>query len=268
MATRSLRAPALAAVVAGLLGGPLPASAVNHDQLVKLLERRECRSCRLQDADLVHADLRDAQLEQAQLQRANLGRAQLDGANLRGSNLQFSSLLGASLRGADLRGALLEGADLRRADLTGALLDADALARSHWQGAIGVSVDASSYAALHNAGVTAALEGRFPEAEEAFNQALRKQPDAALTWLARGLTRIELGQREGASQDLAYAAGLYELEGRPEVAVELRRNAERLGEPAKGPSGNGAGSALLQGAAQLVQVLGPLALKFFVPAPF
>ncbi len=268
MAARSLRAPALAAVVVGLLCGPLPARSANHDQLVKLLERRECRSCRLQDADLVHADLRDAQLEQAQLQRANLGRAQLDGANLRGSNLQFSSLLGASLRGADLRGALLEGADLRRADLTGALLDADALARSHWQGAIGVSVDASSYAALHNAGVTAALEGRFPEAEEAFNQALRKQPDAALTWLARGLTRVELGQREAARQDLAYAAGLYELEGRPEVAVELRRSAERLGEQTRGRSGNGAGTALLQGAAQLVQVLGPLALKFFAPTPF
>jgi tetratricopeptide (TPR) repeat protein len=260
-----LLAPALALGLGLLAPAAWPAS---HGQLVQLLERRDCRGCRLQDADLVHADLRDAQLEQAQLQRANLSRARLDGANLRGANLSFSSLLGASLRGADLRGARLDGADLRRADLSGALLDANALARSHWQGAIGVSAEASSYAALHNAGVEAALAGRFPEAEEAFNQALLKQSDAAITWVARGLTRVEMGQRQAARQDLTHAASLYEQEGNTEVTSQLRASAERLGQEPAARRGNGMGTALLQGAAQVVQVLGPLALKFFVPTPF
>jgi uncharacterized protein YjbI with pentapeptide repeats len=245
-----------------------PAIAADQAQLMQLLEKRQCRSCRLQDADLVHADLRDAELELALLQRANLGRAQLDGANLRGANLSFSSLLGASLRGADLRGARLEGADLRRADLSGALLDADALALSHWKGAIGVSADSSSYAALHNAGVESALEGRFPEAEDAFNKALIKQPDAAITWLARGLTRVEQGNREGARQDLVYAASLYDQQGSPEVASQLRQGADQLARQSGGRSGNGMGSALLQGAAGLFQTLAPLALKFFAPTPF
>jgi hypothetical protein len=237
---------------------PLSSPAADHAQLMQLLERRQCGSCRLQDADLVHADLRDAQLERAQLQRANLGRAQLDGANLRGANLSFSSLLGASLRGADLR----------RADLSGALLDADALARSHWKGAIGVTADSSSYAAMHNAGVEAALEGRFPEAEEAFNKALLKQTDAAITWLARGLTRVEQGNREGARQDLAYAASLYDQQGNAEVATQLRRAADQLAQDPAAKGGNGAGIVLMQGAASLAQTLAPLALKFFMPIPF
>lgn len=256
------------ALAVALLPLALPVVAADQAQLMRLLEQRQCRSCRLQDADLVHADLRDAQLEQAQLQRANLGRAQLDGANLRGANLSFSSLLGASLRGADLRGARLEGADLRRADLSGAQLDADALALSHWKGAIGVSADSSSYAAMHNSGVEAALEGRFPEAEEAFNKALLKQPDAAITWLARGLTRVEQGNREGARQDLAYAASLYDQQGSPEVASQLRKGADQLARESGGRSGNGVGSALLQGAAGMFQTLAPLALKFFAPTPF
>lgn len=275
MKARWSQAPMLVGLLGGLILTALPVHAANHDQLLQLLERRSCRSCRLQDADLVHADLRDAQLEQAQLQRANLSRAQLDGANLRGANLTFSSLLGASLRGADLRGALLEGADLRRADLTGALLDAEALDRSHWQGAIGVSADSSSYAAMHNAGVDAALAGQFPEAEEAFNKALLKQPAAAVTWLARGLIRVELGRLEAGSQDLTYAAGLYERQGSPEVAGELRQAVIQLAQsrdperPESGRgTGHGAGSALLQGVAGLVQALAPLAIKVFAPTPF
>jgi len=259
----------------GLLAGVLalaaaPAWGVDDAQLVRLLERRSCVSCRLADADLVHADLRDAQLERAQLQRANLSRAQLDGANLRGANLSFTSLQGASLRGADLRGAQLQGADLRNADLSGAQLDANALATSHWKGAVGVSPAVSSYAALHNAGVEAALEGRFPQAETYFSQALLKQPDAALTWLARGLTRVELGQVESASQDISYAAALYEQGGQPDVASQLRQSADQLNRPAKakGGGGNGVGSALLQSASQVVQTLAPLALRLFMPIPF
>lgn len=246
----------------------LPAWAVNHEQLMQLLERKACKGCRLQDADLVHADLRDAQLQRAQLQRANLGRAQLDGADLSGADLRFSSLLGASLRGANLRGAQLEGADLRQADLSGAQLDSNALAASHWKGAVGVSADVSSYAAMHNAGVEAALEGRYPEAEDFFNKALLKQPDAAITWVARGLTRAEQARRQEAAQDLTYAASLYDRQGAPDTAKELRQGAAKLEQDPKDPKGNGMGGALLQGAASVFQALAPLAVKVFMPMAF
>lgn len=251
--------------------GPVPLAlpAAAQDPLLVLLERRQCSGCRLQDADLVHADLRDAQLERAQLQRANLGRAQLDGANLRAADLSFSSLLGASLRGADLRGARLEGTDLRQADLSGAQLDSNALARSHWQGAIGVKAEVSSYPALHNAGVEASRQGRFPEAEQAFNEALQLQPDAAITWLARGLTRVELGNREGARHDLNYAAELYARQGDAPVATQLRQSSEQLTIPEPGArGGNGAGMAVMQGTANLIQALAPLAMKVLLPIPF
>jgi uncharacterized protein YjbI with pentapeptide repeats len=266
---------AVGLLATAVLFGALPGRADDSGHLQRLLEKRSCPGCRLADADLVYADLRDARLEQAQLQRANLGRAQLDGADLRGADLSFSSLLGASLRGADLRGARLEGTDLREADLSGARLDPNALARSHWKGAIGVPAESSSYASIHNAGVEAALEGRLPQAEEAFSKALLRQPDAAITWVARGLVRIEQGNRDGGRKDLDHAASLYELQGSADVAAELRQGAEQLavdpeaGIEAKG--GNGMGSAMLQGAAGLVQALAPLAQlasRFIVPLPF
>ncbi|QPN60484.1 pentapeptide repeat-containing protein [Synechococcus sp. CBW1002] len=258
-------------IVAPMIGAFLltaaaaPSWAADQEQLMQLLDRKTCPACRLQDADLVHADLRDADLQQARLQRANLSRAQLDGADLRQADLSFSSLMGASLRGADLRGAKLEGTDLRDADLSGAQLDADALAKSHWRGATGVTAEASSYAAMHNAGVEAALQGRYPEAEDLFNKALLKQPDAALTWLARGISRAEQSKRDLAAMDFNYAATLFEQQGQKETAEQLRKGAADL---AKDPnkSGNGFGSGLLQGAIGVFQQLAPLAIKMFAPA--
>lgn len=251
---------------AGLLLGALisaPALAANPNHLIKLIDERSCKGCRLQDADLVHADLRDAELERAQLQRSNLSQAKLDGANLRGADLSFSTLLGASLRGADLRGAKLEGTDFRQADLSGALFDSNALARSHWQSAIGVTAEASSYAAMHNAGVEAALQGRFPEAEEHFNKALLKQPDAALTWLARAITRAEQAKRDLAAQDMSYAATLYEQAGDKETSEMLRKGASELSKQTKNPDGNGFGAKAMQGIASLFGQLAPIALKAF-----
>ena len=62
-----------------LFATPLVARA---DDLIELLQQRNCPDCRLADVDLVHADLR-----------------------------------GASLRSADLRGSKLYGTDLRQAKL-------------------------------------------------------------------------------------------------------------------------------------------------------
>ncbi len=243
------------------------ASALEGD-VMKLLEHRQCVSCRLQDADLVLADLRDANLSGAQLQRANLSQARLDGAILRGADLRFTSLQGASLRGADLRGAQLLGTDLRQSDLSGAQLDPGALERSHWDGAQGLDQGVLSYASLHNAGVAAALGGRQPEAERLFGEALRQNPEAAITWLARGLTRADQGKPEEARQDLDYAAELYARQGDREEARRIQEAAVQVGAaPARKSGGNGMGSALLSGAMGLAQVLAPLAIKALAQVP-
>jgi len=255
-----------AAVAVALATLAAPAARALEADVMKLLENRQCAACRLQDADLVWADLRDANLTNAKLQRANLSQARLDGAVLRGADLRFTSLQGASLRGADLRGAQLLGTDLRQSDLSGAQLDPGALERSHWDGAQGLESGMLSYAALHNAGVAAALSGRQPEAERLFGEALRQSPEAAITWLARGLSRADQGKQEEAAQDMDYAAALFERQGDPDQAKRIQEAARQVGAaPAKKPAANGMGGALLSGAVGLAQFLAPLALKALVP---
>lgn len=260
-------AVAMAALAIGWIG--LPAARADG-ALLQLLEQRSCQGCNLSDADLVHAQLTDADLRGARLQRANLSQARLDGSRLNGADLSFTSLLGASLRGADLRGARLEGTDLRQADLSGAQLDQDALSRAHWQGARGLNHALLSYGDLHNAGVEAARQGRMPEAEQWFSAAIGREPASAVSWLARGITRSELGQRQLAASDFDYAAALYAARGEEAEAIQLRQAAKQLAAPpgqlAEG--GNGIGSAALGGAMGLLQFLAPLAGKAFLPLPF
>lgn len=257
-----------AALLALLLGGPA-ARAGSEADLLRLLEQRRCRDCQLQDADLVMADLRDADLRGARLQRANLSQARLDGAQLAGADLSFTSLQGASLRGADLRGVRLEGTDLRQSDLSGARLDPGALGRCHWQQARGIAPDQLSYADLHNAGVEAAEQGRMPEAEQFFGEAIRRQPEAAISWVARGISRSEQGKQSPAASDLNYAAQLYDARGDAQQAQQLRQAAAALAAPGEKPrSGNGLGGQLLGGAVGLFQNLAPLALKYLAPLAF
>ena len=258
------------ALLLPLLSLQRPLVAAQATALMRLLEQRRCPGCSLQDADLIYADLRDADLRRAQLQRANLSRARLDGANLQGADLRFISLQGASLRGANLRGALLDGADLRQADLSGAQLDQGALVRTHWDQAIGIdAAQALSYAELHNAGVAAAKQSRYPEAEQFFSEAIRKQPLAAVSWLARALCRAELGRTASAAADFAYAASLYEQAGEMELATDLKRSSEELLQPVKkARGGNGKGMQAVQGAISAFSVLAPIAAKAFMPVPF
>ena len=267
---RPARALPLLLLLAAGLGASLaaadPARGTTAD-LMRLLEQRRCSGCQLADADLVHADLRDANLSGANLRRANLGQARLDGAQLGGADLSFTSLQGASLRGADLRGARLEGTDLRQSDLSGALLDPGALEASHWQQARGLAPEVLSYPQLHNAGVEEALAGRQPQAEQLFSEAIRRQPEAPISWVARGITRSEQGNAQLAAQDFAYAASLYERGGDMAQAQQLREAARALEAPcAKAKGGNGLGGALLSGAAGLASNLAPMALKFLAPA--
>jgi tetratricopeptide (TPR) repeat protein len=264
-------AVAVAALAIGWIG--LPAARADG-ALLQLLEQRSCQGCNLSDADLVHAQLTDADLRGARLQRANLSQARLDGSRLNGADLSFTSLLGASLRGADLRGARLEGTDLRQADLSGAQLDQGALSRAHWQGARGLNHGLLSYGELHNAGVEAARQGRMPEAEQWFSAAIGREPASAVSWLARGITRSELGQRQLAASDFDYAAALYAARGEEAEAIQLRQAAKQLAAPPGqlGEGGNGIGSAALGGALGgamgLLQFLAPLAGKAFLPLPF
>jgi hypothetical protein len=250
-----------------LLAGP--GQAGSDADLMRLLSQRDCPRCRLQDADLVHADLRDADLQGARLQRANLGQARLDGANLQGADLRFTSLQGASLRGADLRGANLEGTDLRQSNLSGAQIDPGGLARSHWQDARGVAPTVLSHPELHNAGVTAALAGRHPQAEQLFSEAIRLQPDAAISWVARGLSRSEQGKTDLAAADLNYAAVLYGQAGEEAQARQLTEVATALLKPGKKANqGSGMGGQMLSGAASFASAVAPLAMKFLLPLAF
>ena len=249
-----------------------PVMAVNQQDLLRLLEQRRCPACRLEDADLVHADLRDADLRLAQLQRANLSRARLDGANLQGADLRFISLQGASLRGANLKGARLEGADFRQADLTGALVDTEALRQSHWDQAFGINqTTILTHAELHNAGVRAANEARFKEAEQFFNAAIRQQPLAAVSWLARGICRGEQGKTQEAAADLSHAADLYTAGGEFEIAAEIKTIKDKWiqsSDPQNRRGGNGKGMEAVAGAVAALKVLAPIAAKAFLPVPF
>jgi len=259
------RRPWISLLSAGLLATAAPSFAADP-ALIQLLATRSCRRCNLADADLVHADLRDANLQGSALQRANLSQARLEGARLNGADLSFTSLLGASLRGADLRGARLEGTDLRQADLSGALLDPGALSRSHWHQARGLPISQLSYTELHNAGVEAAQAGRFPEAERWFSDAIRREPAAAISWVARGISRGEQGNAPLAAADLSYAASLYRLRGEDQPAQELEQAANALRQPEQRPrGGNGMGSQMLGGALTAIKLLAPLAAKAFIP---
>ena len=257
--------PAQLLLLTVLLGASLSARA---DDLIVLLETRTCPNCKLADADLVHADLRDADLKGAHLQRANLSNARLDGADLSSSDLRFTSMQGASLRGADLRNSNLIGTDLRNADLTGALLDQQALDQSHWEGTRGVAQGARSHAGLHNAGVEAAKAGQWHTAERLFNAAIAINPHEALSWVARGLSRGEQGKDDLAASDFAYAGELFAEEGDMVKADQLREASRRVYDipdtPNK-PSGNGVGSALINGALSTVQALAPIAFKTLMP---
>ena len=236
----------------GLSLSPLRA----QEALFQLLQERRCRGCRLADADLVFADLRDADLSDSQLMRANLSQAKLDGADLSNADLSFTSLRGASLRGANLKGAKFYGTDLRDCDLTGALLDDNALEESHWDGAKGVTPHIQSHSALHNAGVRAAEDNDWKQAEDLFSKAIINQPNAA----------ERQGKRQLAIQDFSYASILFKDQGNLAASKQLETAAISLQDNAdQNQTGNGMGSALLSGLISTSQAVLPLAMKLFMP---
>ena len=248
----------------GLLGLSSAAFAMPSD-LMQLLESGDCPGCELERVDLVHGQLQGANLKGANLRDGNFSRADLRRADLRNANLEFTSLQGANLQGSDLRGARLYGTDLRGADLRGAKLDANQLASSHSEGAEGIPPTALDYASIHNEGVRLAKSGRHPDAEKQFSQAINKRPEAAISWLARGLTRQEQGRYQEAAADLGYAAKIYNETGAKDLAKELKKASEALTKGKPRVKGNGLGSKAISGAWKLMQTMAPMALKLVAP---
>lgn len=147
------------------------------------------------------------------------------------------------------------------------MLDANALEEAHWSGAKGIHPQAQSHAALHNAGVSAAENDRWNQSEDLFGLAISRQPDAAESWVARGIAREKLGKRRLAIQDFTYASNLYASKGATVQADQLQAAATSLQDDVNNrQSGNGMGSALLGGLLSTSQTLLPLALKLFMPA--
>ena len=240
-----------------------------NENLLELLQNKRCPQCRLADVDLVHVDLRDADLTGAGLQRANLGQARLDGANLSGADLSFTSLRGASLRGANLTQANLLGTDLRETDLSGAQLDINALDQAHWLGSQGIPSQGRSHAVIHNAGADAAQEGRWAQAEKLFSAAISRDPNQALSWVARGISRSEQAKDAEAANDLNYAGSLFKQNGNFLAGEQLTSAAETIKKRrfnSKSPEGgNGIGSQVLSGLASGAQTIAPLVLKALMP---
>ena len=129
----------------------------------------------------------------------------------------------------DLRGAWLDGTDLRQADLSGALINPGALDRSHWLGAMGINQGLRSPASLHNAGVDEANAGRWPQAERLFGEAIQADPEQAMSWVARKLSRGQQGDEAKAAQDLLYAADSLDRQGAPKQSDHIRQTVAKPG---------------------------------------
>ena len=102
----------------------------------------------------------------------------------------------------------------------------------------------------------------------AADEAIAAAPNEPLSWVARGLSRGELGDTSGASRDLAYAGELFGEQGEQEKAEQLLEASRKATAVIAQPSsqgGNGVGSQLLSGALSTAQALAPILLKAFTP---
>lgn len=183
--------------------------AANSEHIRQLLAAKECQNCNLTGAGLVLADLSGANLSGANLAGANLSRANLTGADLRGANLSGASLFGVNLSGAKLSGANLANADLRNSYLVNAELNGVNLNSTYLQGAIGIPMQIATPEEFYTWGVAEAQKGNTPQAIEYFNQAIAAKTDYAGAYLARGVARYHILDRQGAFQDAQIAAKIF-----------------------------------------------------------
>ncbi|MCY7282113.1 MAG: pentapeptide repeat-containing protein [Cyanobacteria bacterium CAN_BIN43] len=186
-----------------------PSYAEDLEDTQQLITTQKCQGCDLSGAGLVYANLSGAQINQANLSQINLSHANLSGSNLSGSNLSGAVLFNANLTGADLRGTDLRGADLRGSRLSGANLEGANLDGANFLGAVGLPSEVATNDNLYNLGLAEAQRGNFRGAIENYNQAIAADANFANAYLARGIARIQLGDRAGALEDSKQAEQLY-----------------------------------------------------------
>ncbi|MFQ4146657.1 pentapeptide repeat-containing protein [Chlorogloeopsis sp. ULAP02] len=185
------------------------AVAANSEHIRQLLANKQCRDCDLSGAGLVMADLSNANLRGANLAGANLSRANLSGADLSSTNLSGAGLFGANLSGAKLNGATLVGTDLRSTYLVNAEMTGVNLSSANLQGALGVPLQIAKSEDFYAWGVAEAQKGNHQQAIDYFEQAIAIKPDYAIVYLARGVARYQLFDRQGAFQDAQTAEKLF-----------------------------------------------------------
>ena len=132
---------------------------------------------------------------------------------------------------------------------------------------MGISQGLRNPASLHNAGVDEANAGRWPQAERLFREAIQTDPEQAMSWVARGLSRGQQGDEAKAAQDQLHAADLLDRQGAPKQSDHIRQTVAKLraDEGDNSKSGNGLESTLLRGALSTMSALAPLALEALVP---
>jgi len=209
MKLRILAAATLLTTIAPL--APVRAENIQHTQ--QLLATRQCPNCDLSSAGLVLANLTGANLKGADLRLANLSRANLTGADLSGANLSGTSLFGVNLTGANLTGANLSGADLRSAYLSDANLQGANLTNAQLLGVRGMPTNLGNAEDFYRLGVKEAQAGNYRNAIDYYNQSLNLKPDLAAVYFARSMSRADLGDFGGATQDATRANQLFAAEG-------------------------------------------------------
>ncbi|MCF4968292.1 pentapeptide repeat-containing protein [Nostoc sp. CMAA1605] len=185
------------------------AQAVNPEHLKQLLATKQCQNCDLSNAGLVMADLSGANLSGANLTGANLSRANLSSADLRGANLSGAGLFGANLNAAKLGGANLANADLRSSYLGNTEFTGAYVTGANFQGAVGIPLQIATADEFYALGVAEGQKGNQRQAITYFNQAIAIKPEYAGAYLARGVAKYQMLDREGAFQDAQTAEKLF-----------------------------------------------------------
>ncbi|MCU0565325.1 MAG: pentapeptide repeat-containing protein [Oculatellaceae cyanobacterium Prado106] len=259
--------PALTVLAISSLMAPAQAENLEHTQ--QLLDTKQCQNCDLSGAGLVYSNLSGANLHQANLSQVNFSRANLSGSNLSGSNLSGAVLFNANLTGADLRGANLSGADLRGVILTGARLEGATIDGANFLGAIGLPSEVATVDNLYSLGMAEANRGNFRAAIENYNQALTLDNSFAHAYLARGLARYEMGDRNGAMQDAKQSEQLYLAQGNDQghqASIQFSTGLQAIQEAevrqARRNSGRGGGNFM-----NVLSAAASLLLRFALPTP-
>ncbi|WP_017655519.1 pentapeptide repeat-containing protein [Fortiea contorta] len=232
--------------------------AANSEHVRRLLATKECQNCDLTGAGLVLADLSGANLSGANLAGANLSRANLSAADLRGANLSGAGLFGVNLSSAKLSGANLAGADLRNSYLMNAELNGVNLNSTSLQGAIGIPSQIATPEEFYAWGVAEAQKGNQQQAIDYFRQAIAMKPDYAGAYLARGVARYQILDRQGAFQDAQMAEKMFISQNNNSGILTAQAFLKELQTPQDGKVSTGKPSFF-----DFVGSLGSVLLQFF-----